>query len=281
MPEIARAGGSPRVWRLLLPAAAFALPLLVTAAGAWLAWRSAWRAAEAEVTGAAEAAAEYARRTLDGLLLRADMANEVLRGLSDEEIRAREEELHRALRRIPERTGESGALHIFVHDREARSLVSGSLFPVPPPERSFEHREFNAALRGEDAPRAHVSPAYLGEETHRAFFAVSRRREGGANGLPPGAYDGVIAVSTDVAALGEGLGRLVARPENGDILSLTRFDGQVLARSVPVPGPLPRVALRSDFARAGPGGAERGTVYGASLVDGVVRLSANRRVVEW
>src|SRR5688572_4882127 len=80
-----------------LLAAAVVLPLGLTAMSAWHAWRHAWREAEAEVSRTAEAGAEYARRLFDGMVLRLDRAAELLAGLSDAEIRARERELHEAL----------------------------------------------------------------------------------------------------------------------------------------------------------------------------------------
>src|SRR5690606_1156962 len=85
--------------RHLLLVAAVALPLLIMAGAAWLSWRQAWREAETEMARAADAAAEYARRLLDGQLLRVEFADELLGGLSDAEIRAREAELHAQLRR--------------------------------------------------------------------------------------------------------------------------------------------------------------------------------------
>jgi hypothetical protein len=165
---------SPRVGFAI--ALSVVTPLLVLAVSGVRALDAAWKGAEAEALRAADAAAEYVARVLDGLTLRADMANELLRGIPDAEIRAREREFHERLRAIPLRTGEGGAFHLFVHDRQARSLASGTLYPAPVLDRAFLHRDFNLALRASDAPAAHVSRVHMGEEIRRAFFAVSRRR---------------------------------------------------------------------------------------------------------
>jgi hypothetical protein len=144
---------------LLLPAA-IALPLLVTAAGAWLSWRQAWQEARQETEHAADASAEYARRMLDGLLLRIERANDLLAGLSDAEIRAREAELHAELQRVAQsgpRAEGQGEAYLFVFDRDSQPLVGGSVFPVPR-EQSFAFRDFNQALRDPAAPALHVSP---------------------------------------------------------------------------------------------------------------------------
>ncbi|MBY0331303.1 MAG: PAS domain-containing protein [Acetobacteraceae bacterium] len=277
--------GRPRPARgaavLLLPAA-FLLPLLMVVAAGWLAWRDAWRDAEVEMAGLAEAGAEYARRRIEGMLLRADMANSLLHGLSDAEIRTNEAALHARLQALPEWPADTGAVHLFVHDRDGRSLVSGRLYPAPA-DRDFMHREFNQALRAPDAPRAHVSPTYLGEATGRRYFAVSRRREGAANGLPPGAYDGVVVAAVDVAGMAEGLRHIMAQGRGGDAVALIRLDGEVLVRE-PDPGHAPaRLALRGDIARAAADGSPvpRGVTYGPSGVDGVVRLAVSRRVEGW
>ena len=65
---------------------------------AWFTWRDTWAAAERELARGADAAAEYALRVLDAHRIAADFANRLLLGLSDEEIRAREGDLHRELR---------------------------------------------------------------------------------------------------------------------------------------------------------------------------------------
>ena len=270
--------GGPSTARLLYSAAALTV-LLVVAIG-WLTWRDTWNSARQEVARAAETAADDARRLLGGLAQHGDTANEILRGLSDAEIRAREAELHERLRRIPERQGDLGSFHIFAHDRDGRALASGSIFPAPGPDRIFLHREFNQALRGADAPPIHISRVYVGEVVGAPFFTVSRRREGGGNGLAAGAYDGVIVVSVDVAALEAKLRRMLGEP--GDAVALVRRDGEVLARSLGYERP-PPIRLPPDHPLAlsmarGEAGSVTETPSG---IDGVWRLTASRRVEGW
>jgi PAS domain S-box-containing protein len=267
---------------LLLPLAV-ALPLLLMCASAWFSWQQAWREAEAEVSRTAEAGAEYARRVLDGFLLRLDRADELLAGLSDEEIRARQGELHAALRAIGQRTRDDNEQHVFLHDRDARSVVSGAIFPVPSVSEVFADRDYNQALRGPDAPPVYLGTVFVGRVLHRPFFSVAKRRARGGNGLPPGAYDGVIVVSPDSNAMSAGLRRLLPGDGEGstDVLALLRDDGQVLARSTSMTGPLPPAAFQHPVARAVAGGAERGILLTRSGVDGIERLSALRRVDGW
>ena len=270
-----RPAGPSGPLRLLLTAAV-AVPLLVTAAGAWLSWQQAWTAAGREVEHAAEASAEYARRVLDALVLRLDRANDALAGLTDAQVSEREADLHAMLRRaaIAGRTGDGQREpYIFVYDREGRPLVAGSVFPVPR-QQSFMQREFNQALRAPDAPALHVSPVYVGTVTGEPFFALTQRRTRTGNGLPAGTYDGVLNASIYVAEAEKALQRL-AGP--GDVLALVRTDGAVLARSVPVP-PGTRLGQDSPMLVAMLRGDQRVFVAARSTLDTTARIAAYRRV---
>ncbi|SDC43300.1 sensor histidine kinase [Belnapia rosea] len=268
------AGGS---LRLLLPAVVL-LPLAMNAAAAYLSWRQTWAEAAAEMTRTAEAAAEYARRVFDGMMLRIDRADDILAGLDDDTIRRREPELHEALGRAS--TTSLGMGHrppyIFVFDRDAFPLVSGNLYPVPR-GRAFTHREFNQALRGDDAPGLHISPVYIGSVNGQPFFSVTRRRVRTGNGLPTGAYDGVINASVNVNEANAGLRRL-AGPQPSDLLALIREDGLFLARSAGPP--VTDLRLRDDdtMLAAMQRGEIRALRHLRSGGDDTRRLGAFRRV---
>lgn len=265
----------PIAIRFLLPAAVV-LPMLMTAAAGWLSWQQCWLEAELEITRAAEASAEYARRVFDGLVLRIERAGDALAGLSDEQISAREVELHEMLRRAaiagPREEGQREP-YIFVYDRDAHPLVSGNVLPVPRSE-SFVQREFNQALRDPASHPLYVSPVYVGSVTGEAFFTVSRRRDRTGNGRPPGAYDGVINASVYVSEAEAALQRL-APARQGDVLSLIRADGAVLASSVPEPA-----GSRPGGADPLPGGSEHAAavILTRSSLDGEERIAAYRRV---
>jgi PAS domain S-box-containing protein len=266
-----RAGG--------LLAAAVALPLLLTAAAAYLSWRQAWEAAQVELLRSADAAAEYAGRVLDGLVLRVDRANGVLAGLSDAEVVAREAALHAVLR-----SAAVGGLadgdrtpYVFVFDRDGYPLVASNIFPVPRTQ-SFMAREFNHALRDPGAPATHVSPIYVGTLTGEPYFAVTRRRERTGNGLPPAAYDGVVNASYYMVEANAGLRRLAGQEDL--ILSLVRSDGELLARSAGFDPATPRKRLGPDstLLAAMTQGERRGIHLSRSTLDGAERIIAFRQV---
>lgn len=283
VPPLATTAGRRRPWSraslLLALCAAVLAPPLLAGLSAWRAWDATSRGAEAEVVRTADAAAEYARRLLEGQFLRLQRANDVLAGLSDAAIRARETEWHAALGRVVggSATSEGEVFYITVYDRDAHALVASNILPVAS-GRSMLDREFNRALRAGDAPPFHISPVYVGRDTGRSFFALSARRERAGNGLPPGSYDGVINASFYVEQVNRSLQALAASPDN--VVSLVRTDGALLARSSGL-GNLPVAE-----ARLGPGtmletmrrGEERSVSREVSTIDGVERVVAYRRV---
>lgn len=266
-----------RASRWLVPLAV-ALPLALTLGAGWMSWQQAWRDAARDTAQAAEVAAEYTRRVLDGFVLRIERANDLLAGLSDDEIRARERELHAALRDAaaagPRVEGHREP-YVYVYDRDSVGLVSGLVFPVPSGV-SFAHREFNQALRGPSAPEVSVSPVYVGAVSGEPFFAVTRRRQRTGNGLAPGEYDGVINVSVFVAEMEAELRRLLHDRAN-DTIALVRTDGFVLARTVPA-SPGARLAPGSPMLAVMARGEPRGAGAARSSVDAVVRTAAYRRI---
>ncbi len=266
---------------LLLLAGTVALPLLLLAGSAWHGWTQAWRDAEAEMLRAADVAAEYHRRVLDGHDLRIQRAIDALAGLSDADILAAEAGLHAAFTRIAgQEPDDSGPLTLFAFDRAARMLVGATVFPVPR-DLDFADRDFTQALRDPQAPEPQIGQVHVGRLDGRAFYTVSRRRRDGGNPPAPDGYDGVVEISVYTDGANAALQRLLREPE--DVLSLVRADGEVLARSAGFgpQGPPLRVAAGSAPAALLARGEERSIVHGPSTLDGVPRLAVYRRVEGW
>jgi PAS domain S-box-containing protein len=262
----------------LLLGAAILFPLAMTAAFASIAWRDAFHEARMDLDRSADAAAEYARRVLDGHRAATDRVNDLLRGLADAEIRAREAELHGVLRDL---VADMPMLQTaYVGDRLGRVLLSASVMPVPR-DVDLSDREFHVLLAAPQAPPVVVTRVYSGRIEANVFFAVARRRSatGNAN-LPPDGFDGQTNVSVDPAQVADGLRRIRADP--ADTLSLVRADGHVLARAggsgmQRLPMQLPEGSpLRDAMQRGLPRGR---TLHVAS--DGATRLGAFRQVESW
>lgn len=270
--------GTPLQWGL---AAAVLAPLLVFTVSAWRSWESAWRGAEVEVSRTADAAAEYARRLLEGQVLRLQRANELLSGLSDADIRAREQELHTALAAITteREPADQAAFYLFAFDRDGDALVASNLLNVPGPNAEIRRRDFNQALRSADAPWVYVSGIHVGRTTQRAYFAVAARRTMSGNGAAPGNYDGVLAASIYLDQANAALAALGAA--GSDRVALIREDGALLARSRGFtdfsPSALrlrPNAPVAADMAR----GLPQIINTGPSGLDGAQRVGAFRRI---
>ncbi|MDO9710693.1 HWE histidine kinase domain-containing protein [Paracraurococcus lichenis] len=265
-------------WLRAVLVATLVLPGAAMVATAWQGWHEVWESAGRELQRGADAGAEYALRVTEGQRLAGDLANDLLRGLSDAEIRAREAELHESLRALLPRL--PLVQTIAMSDRDAHMLVTANIYPVPR-DVSIQDREWVQALRAPDAPALHVSGVHVGRIDGNLFYGITRRRSGSGNGLPERAYDGAINVSVNPNSVAAGFLALGGEP--ADVTALVRADGEVLVRTPGFPDPLPAVPEGSPLRRAIAAGQERGSYLGLTLGfhpdrPGEGRLIAFRRV---
>jgi two-component sensor histidine kinase len=247
-----------------LPAAALLLPLALLLGGGLLAWRNTLAEAEAALRQSADTGAEFGTRVLAGYVVSAGRVNDLTRGLSDAEITAREEALHRQLAELIPDVPEAEAAYVI--DRTGTALLAANLYPVPRDRPTAADRDFFLALRADSPPRFHVSQVYVSRFDGVPFFAVSRRRSGTANGLAPDEFDGAVNLSVYPHRLQPAMRRLLRR--DGDGLALVREDGKPLA-STAAASP---EALAALAAAAAPGGQalrhEAGLVLAAQKLEG-------------
>lgn len=257
--------------------AAVVLPAAVLGVVAALDWRNTWREAERELLRSADAAAEYSLRILHSHRLAADRVNDLLHGLSDAEIRAREKELHERLRAlIPSLPL---VQTVAVLDRDGVLLLTANVYPVPR-DQDFKDREWVRDLSRADAPDTHISKVNVGRLDGYLFFGVSRRRTASGNGLPAGAFDGVVNVSVQPNQVAAGFADFAG--ENSDVMLLVRSDGEILARRPGFSAPLPPIPASGEgFIAAIAAGRDHVTSRAVSPVDGVERLSAVRRLKDY
>ncbi len=218
-----RCGGAASSWAL--PAAALLLPLALLLGGGLLSWRNTLAEAEAALRQSADTGAEFGTRVLAGYVVSAGRVNDLTRGLSDAEISAREESLHRQLADLIPDVPEAEAAYVI--DRTGTALLAANLFPVPRDRPTAADRDFFVALRADSPPRFHISQVYVSRFDGVPFFAVSRRRSGTANGLAPDAFDGAVNLSVYPHRLQPAMRRLLR--QDGDALALIRDDGEALA----------------------------------------------------
>jgi two-component system sensor kinase FixL len=269
--------------RILL-AAVVLVPLGILGLGAWLAWGQAWRQAEAELARTADAAAQYAAHLLDSHLLLADRVDDLLRGMEDDEVRARESELHTMLQRMAETR--PWLLTLYAIDVNGRPLVSANVFPVPR-ESNLRDRDFFEALSREATRSPYVSKVYVGRFDGQLFFSIAERRGQAVDtGAQPTSdrpiatpFNGVVLASLRPNELAAGLRRLSGQAE--DAVALVRMDGELLARTTGFDRPPPPLPAVSPMLSVMKQGLERAIVHGRSTVDGVERIAAFRRVEGW
>ncbi len=272
-----RSAGAAAPRRTLL-AAAVALPLAIQAVGAWISWTATWEEAAAEVARTADAAAEYARASLESHRLRGQQIALLLRDLPDEAILAGRAALHARAREVLELDRYGIDFSVYVIDRAGRILLTSDM--ADPPPVNLADRPYHIAMRPAGAPDTRIGEVARGRANNRDFFPVTLKRDGTANGLPPDAFDGVINISVSPATLAAGLRRL--RGTSDDVLSLVRQDGTLLARTLELPDPPPWPRHTTDSTLAAMAGAPpRIEALETSALDGVRRLIIYRAVEGW
>jgi signal transduction histidine kinase len=256
--------------------ACLVVPCLFLALSGWVSWRQTWRAAFAGIDLAAEAVAEYGLRVLGAHAIAAGRVDALLRGLSDQEIRAREASLHDELRALTQEMPQAESSYVI--DRHGGVLVNGSQYPAPRGTRPAADRDFFLALAAPDAPALHVSRVYTSRVDGQDYFAVSRRRlRTGNDDLPDGEFDGLISTAVDPARLSGSLRRIATR-NPAAVVALVRTDGEILARSHPLPVP---TRVSGPFAASIATAADTLIFETVSTVDGDRRLFALRRIDGW
>ena len=187
--------------------------------------------------------------------------NEVVRGMSDDEIIADEARLHGRLRQL---TQSPQFKSLWVFDRDGRALVNSLAYPQPP-GLNFADRDYFQAHVGKYAnifvgevlrPRE----PYPGED----FFSVSRARPS-----PDGSFRGVVQLSIRPAYFEQFFDKLQSA-YSGGYAALVREDGALLARH-PSLGPNPTQPVTTPLTeamRANPGG---GFATRVSAADGIER----------
>jgi PAS domain S-box-containing protein len=226
----------------------------------WLAWQETLEGARRELSREADSAAASALRILEGQRLVANVINEILHGLADEEIRAREAELHAriaaVLRRLP--TVQTA----IVVDRHGTLLVTATQFPAPR-ELDYSSREWFRRMAGPASPELHLSPVAVGRFDGQLFFSLSKRRGETGNRRLPGSFDGAVSIAVNPNAVASAF--VASLGETTDVVSLIRFDGQILVRTPRVGGLLPDLPAGSRLRAAAAEGAERGVYVGQVL----------------
>jgi len=273
-PQIRVSPRPPGWWGRLaywLPAAALLVPATMLSLVAWLTWRDAMAEAFSQMVRSAEATAEYGDRALESYLVAVARANDLVRGLTDAQIREQEQALHEALAR--QLTDARGAAFSTVTDRQGQAMVGSRAYPIPRTDLSA--RDYVRTLAPAGRPPVTVTPLFIGLESGRLQFAVARPRTGSAELPDANGFEGVVLVTVGPEMLAANMRRLAVPP---DYLALVREDGHTLARTAGEQRMFPPIPQDSPFHRLVASGATAATYVGVNMSDGSPVLTALRRL---
>ncbi|WP_128971426.1 hybrid sensor histidine kinase/response regulator [Bradyrhizobium tropiciagri] len=251
-------------------AASLALPLALFLFASAMSRISNSEAADQEIQRTLDVTHEHALKVFETIDRSLGEVTEVVRGMSDAEIVAREKSLHERLRKVAEALPQVKSIWIF--DASGHALVNSLVEPAP--DIDFSDRDYFRIHAERDigtyigevlTPR----PPYQGAR----FFSVGRRRSNA-----DGSFGGVIQASV----LPEYFENFYARigREPGSFLALIRTDGAVLAH-------YPIVDHDARFEPSGPLGQQMaanpqaGTMTIRSPVDGIERRMRYERLSEY
>jgi two-component system NtrC family sensor kinase len=247
--------------------ASVVLPLMLFGFAAWLNYRHEEGVADDRIERSLDILHEHTLKvfqTVEGAIAE---VNEIVRGMTDDAIRADQPRLHERMKRIVEVLPQLRA--IFLIDRDGRPLASSQLVQVPADLRSRERSFFNVHIAGDVGTYVSevVQPrlAIFGTP----FFVLSRRRPSA-----DGTFNGVIAVAV-VPQYFEEFYTLIGRGP-GELYALIRADGNFLARYPQPPNRLRAVGPGLEAAVAE--GRERAIRTGRSQIDGAERRVGYRKL---
>ncbi|WP_027543899.1 ATP-binding protein [Bradyrhizobium sp. WSM2254] len=251
-------------------AASLALPIALFAIAATISYTSTKDIADREIERTLDVAHEHALKVFETIDRSLAELNEVVRGLPDDLVRAREAALHRRLKRLADSLPQLKSAWIF--DAEGKALVNS--LASPPPELSFADRDYFYAHVDQTigtfigmplTPR----PPYQGAR----FFGVSRRRDS-----DDGSFIGVIQASVLPEYFESFYARIGSDP--GSFFAMGRTDGVVLTH-------FPRLERDLRLDPGGPVGREIAAhpAHGLMTIvwpsDGIERRIGYRRIAEY
>jgi two-component system, NtrC family, sensor kinase len=262
----ARRDATVRLLTLLL-AAVLLVPAALFAYAAWLNYRTTFALADERIQRSLDVVAEHAAKVFQSVNVTLTGVSEMVRGMSDEQIRTAEERLHRELEEVAAELPAVDAIWLF--GMNGRPLASSYVYPVPSNLDASDLDYYRAHLQRNAG--TYVGDLSVPRLSHVPFFPVSRRRSN-----PDGSFAGVAVVAVlplDFHRFYERLAQL-----KGSNYTMVREDGAMLTR---FPGPVvPQVRLdaASGFMRMITSNPQGGYYTTLSQVDGTERRIAVRKL---
>ncbi len=253
----------------LMMVASLVLPAALYAYASWVSYRDTHAAADERIDRLLDVQQEQALRVFQTIDRTFAEVDEVVRGMSDEQIRAAQVSLHPRLERIAGVMPELQAIVLI--GRDGTPMASSALASVKA-ESNFSDRDYFKAQIDKDAGTfvSEVRTPNL-SSVGNDFFDLSHRLES-----PDGTFNGVIAVAVKPKYF-EDFYTLIGQPP-GSFFALVRSDGLYLAR-YPISESRARELTQHSFLRSA---IARGVAHGLysvnSVIDGVPRRIGFRRL---
>jgi two-component system NtrC family sensor kinase len=252
----------------LMMVASVVLPVVLFAFTSWASYRNIARVTDDRIDRSLDILHEHALKvlqTIDGTFAEID---EIMRGMTDNDIRVNEEQLHVRLKRIvnalPQLQG------IAVIDRNGHPLISANQLPVSKTVDLSDRDYFKAqkaANAGTYVSRIQ-SPRMSGLKT---FFAVSQRRPS-----DDGRFKGVITIAVLPEYFEGFYGRMGTG--QGSYFALARADGGFLARYPLLKDRRVTLDQSSEFRRDIARGRQRSIYWVDSQLDHIERRIGYRKL---
>ena len=252
-------------WPLrLIAALSIAIPAVVLSLSIWQTWRSIQVQAKERIASSLDVLHEQTLKSLQTVERSISETNEVLRGMTDETIRANEATLYLRFKRTQQALPQIESIWAF--DKDGHPLVSSTILPVPRDLNNSDRSYFRAQLSSFDTFISEVLRARVG--TLR-FFVVSGRRTGEATT----GFQGVIGITVSPEHFSEFYRKL---SRGRDAFGLVRSDGTILARFPE--GRFEDVRGPNDLSRAVQRKPEGGFLESQSPLDSLDRLLGYQKV---
>ena len=213
--------GAIRTLRLLV-VGAIVVPLLLGAVAGYLSYRASYQRAAAALAEAAAVAEENTTKVLDTHMLVAARIDDLLAGMPDDAVRAREQELHERIAGQIENLPQVAAA--WVIDATGHELVSARVYPVNHELDQSGRDDFRALRDGKAQTFIWALRARsLNGGEYQPYFEVSRRRDGADGG-----FGGIIVVAVSGDYFASFFNSLLGSSAQYTA-SVVREDGSILA----------------------------------------------------
>ena len=261
----ARRDAALRLLKTML-VASIALPIALFLYAGWVNYESAFARANEQLTTSLNILSEHASKVFQSVDLAFTSVEAILGGLSDEQIKASEEALHRQLSKLEKALATVDA--IFVADKDGHALVSSAIFPLSAGISIADRNYFRA--QAERNAGTHVDAVLQSRATKEWFFGVSRRRA-----AQDGQFSGIITIAVLPKVFSGFYAQLAA--DTSASFSLAKGDCTILARYPTLPEGVTNFGSNSGFMQAVASHPESGVVITDS-VDNVQRRIAYRKL---